>query len=110
MGYKRQSIADYKKGNLQRRKILSLCHEIGWTYPTYGGKMVINFEGLDKWMVHYSYLHKPLNYYTPAELPQLVTQFETMAAKELVNNQQQEVITERIDTVLSKAKETVRVH
>lgn len=101
--YQRQSPELFKKGNLQRKKILSLCHELGWTYPSYGGRMVVNFVALDGWMLHYGYLHKPLNYYTPAELPKLVTQFEEMAAKELTSRERREVSRNRIDKQLKNA-------
>ncbi len=105
--FKRQSKADYMAGNLQRRKILSLCHELGWTYPTHGGKLVVNFQSLEKWMIKYSYLHKPLNYYTPRELPLLVTQFENLAAKELAERDNTEVIDERINKALDNATDNL---
>lgn len=103
MNYQRQSKADFDKGQIQRRKVLSLCHEWGLTYPTTGGRMVVNYNALDKWMVKYSYLHKPLNYYTPSELPKLVTQFENMVAKELSDRDNTEISEERIKKVLENA-------
>ncbi len=106
--FKRQSKADFDRGQTQRRKILSLCHELGWTYPTHGGRVTVNFVALDGWMNKYSYLHKPLNYYTPAELPKLVTQFENMAAKELSGRDAQEVINERIERTLNDASDSLK--
>jgi hypothetical protein len=83
MEHKRQSRADFMKGDTQRKKVLSLCHELGWTYLSTGGRMVVDFHRLRAWMDKYSYLHKPLNYYTPEELPMLITQFEEMVSKEI---------------------------
>lgn len=60
-----------------RRKILSICHELGWEKP--GG--AIDWKILDDFMINRSYLHKLLNDYTEAELPKLVTQFEDILKK-----------------------------
>jgi hypothetical protein len=70
---------DYK-GQQQRRRILSLCYNIGWVKWNQGkGKHEIDWERLKGWMQKYGYLHKPMNDYTYTELQRLVKQFENMA-------------------------------
>jgi len=105
MSDKRQSSESFKAGNLQRRKILSLCHELGWTYLSTGGRIVVDMHGLNRWCENYGYLHKPLNYYTPSELPKLVTQFEQMTAKELASRNKQEHANTRILKSIKNAKQ-----
>lgn len=69
-----------RRGQQMRRRILSLCYNIGWTEWDYDDeKPVVDFERLDNWMLKYGHLHKKLNEYTYEELPTLVTQFENMA-------------------------------
>lgn len=62
-----------------RRKIMSLCYELGWT--TKLGK--VDYNHLNAWMLKFSYLHKPLMSYNSKELPKLVTQLETIINKSL---------------------------
>lgn len=62
-----------------QRKILSMAHEQNW--KNFDGK--INMERVNAWCQKYGYLHKPFNKFTEAELPALVTQFESMYAKHL---------------------------
>jgi len=64
----------FKKADKQRKKVLSICHDLGWETP--GGK--IDWSRLNAWLLKYGYLHKELNKYTLAELPALVTQFEQL--------------------------------
>ncbi len=64
-----------------QRKILSMAHEMGWKTPASGGK--IDMSRVNNWCEQYGHRHKPLNLYTAAELPQLVTQFEQMYKKRL---------------------------
>lgn len=60
--------------NKMRRKILSICREMGpqWYRSGY------NWEHINKWLFKYGYLHKGLNEYTKEELPKLITQFENL--------------------------------
>jgi hypothetical protein len=74
---------DYK-GQQMRRRILSLCYNIGWvTWNTGKGKHEIDWPRLNGWMLKYGYLHKPMNDYTYTELQRLVKQFENMATAAL---------------------------
>ncbi len=58
-----------------RRKILSICHEMGWEDQ----KGKVDFDRLDKWLKKYGHKHYPqLNDYSLEELPALVTQFENL--------------------------------
>lgn len=58
-----------------RRKILSICHEMGWEDS--GGR--IDWERLNSWLVKYGYKkYETLNQYSEKELPTLVTQFENL--------------------------------
>ncbi len=61
-----------------RRKIFSICHELGWHIP---GTMTVDQQRLHAWLMKYGYHHKPLMQYTASELPMLVTQFEEMLKK-----------------------------
>lgn len=78
-----RSGADYK-GQQMRRRILSLCYNIGWVslVPS-RGKHEVDWPRLNGWMIKYGYLHKPMNNYTYTELPRLVAQFKNMAANVL---------------------------
>lgn len=60
--------------NKMRRKILSICREMGneWFNGSY------NWPKINAWLEKFGYLHKGLNDYTEAELPKLVTQFESL--------------------------------
>ena len=64
--------------NKMRRKILSMCHEVGVTYYSQAAKRnVIDFKRLNAWILKYGHAkHATLNDYTLEELPTLVTQFE----------------------------------
>lgn len=74
---------DYK-GQQMRRRILSLCYTIGWVvWDTEKKKHQVDFDRLDKWMLKYGYLHKPLNDYFYAELQKLVVQFENLSQETL---------------------------
>lgn len=58
----------------QRKKILSICHEMNWHIT--GNEL--DWPRIDAWLLKYGYLHKKLNDYTAKELPRLVTQFENL--------------------------------
>ena len=59
--------------NKMRRKILSICHEMNWKENNQ-----LDWKRINAFMLKSGYLHKTLNSYTEAELPTLVTQFETL--------------------------------
>ena len=61
--------------NIQRRKILSICHEMNWKNEISND---IDWERLNGWLFKYGYLKKDLNSYTLYELPKLVSQFEQL--------------------------------
>ncbi len=67
--------SDKQKADKMRKKILAQCHTIRWYIK---GTSNIDYESLDKWMVKFSYLHKPLNEYSYKELPKLVSQFKNV--------------------------------
>lgn len=62
------------KAQAMRRKIIALCHEMGWK-NTDG---TINMTRVNAYCTQRGYLKKPLNDYTTRELPKLVTQFENL--------------------------------
>lgn len=59
--------------NKMRRKILSICHEMNWKENNQ-----LDWKRINAFILKSGYLHKALNSYTEAELPTLVTQFETL--------------------------------
>jgi hypothetical protein len=67
------------QANLMRRKIIALFRKIEWQQD---GKA--DMERIYAWTLKYGYLNKPLNEYTYDELPQLVTQVETIYTKYLL--------------------------
>lgn len=71
----RMVYAHSERADRMRKKILSMCHELGWEI-TPGGK--IDWYRLNGWLLKYGYLKKELNSYTYEELPALVTQFEQL--------------------------------
>lgn len=72
------SLLNNDRANTMRRKIFSICHELGWHIS---GTMKVDQDRMEAWLGKYGYLHKPLMQYTAAELPALVTQFEEMLRK-----------------------------
>jgi len=70
---------DFMKGEHMRKRIFSMCHQYGWTaFDATKRKHTVDVDKLNGWMQKYSYLHKSINQYKYNELPQLVTQFETV--------------------------------
>ncbi len=69
-----------KKDDAQkmRRKIFSICHDIGWE----DDKGAVDKKRLEDWLLKYGYLHKVLMDYTLQELPALLTQFENIQKSE----------------------------
>jgi hypothetical protein len=57
-----------------RKKIISLAHEMNWKLES--GK--IDMKHINDWCKKFGYLHKVLDEYSYDELPQLVTQFESV--------------------------------
>ncbi len=58
-------------------KLLYYCHQMGWTKTNPQGKTVADVAALNRWMLEKAYLKKSIDAYTFAELPKLVSQFET---------------------------------
>lgn len=84
-----RSGVDYK-GQQQRRRILSLCYNIGWVkWSEAAQKHQVDFDRLNGWMLKYGYLHKSLNDYSYKELQRLIVQFENMATSILTSQPQQ---------------------
>ena len=81
-----RSGVDYQ-GQQMRRRILSLCYDIGWVnWNVSRSKHEVDWSRLNSWMLKYGYLHKPMNGYTYTELQRLVVQFEQMALAILTQN------------------------
>lgn len=64
--------------NTMRRKVIAILAARG---AIKNGKP--DMEHVYAWVNKYGYLHKPLNHYTQAELPRLVTQAERITATDL---------------------------
>ena len=68
-----------KPGELQRRKIIAIAYNMGWEIPNpQGGKPKADIKRINEWCIKFGFGHKPLNQYTTAELPKLVSVFETV--------------------------------
>lgn len=63
--------------NLMRSKIMAHFHHIKWEKGN-----GLDYVRIKSWMLKYSYLKKPLNQYSYAELPKLVSQVEKITVKE----------------------------
>jgi len=59
-----------------RKKIFAICYTIGWIYGNSPEDRKINQAAIDRIIQKIGYLKKPLNEFTPAQLPKLVSQFE----------------------------------
>jgi len=59
-----------------RKKIFAICYNIGWIYGNSPEDRKINQAAIDKIVQKIGYLKKPLNEFTLAQLPKLVSQFE----------------------------------
>lgn len=65
---------DGKKQRM-KRKILALCHEMGWEEPDTGK---VDMRRVNAYCKKRGHAHKPFDDYTTAELPLLITQFERL--------------------------------
>jgi hypothetical protein len=70
-----------EKCDKMRRRILSLCHEMGWELEN--GK--VDMERVNGFCLNKGYLAKPLNNYNLKELPKLIYQFEKVYEHYLKN-------------------------
>lgn len=66
------------QANKMRKKILSMCHELGLHQY---GTTKIDMTSVDKLCREHTYLKKGLNAYSLSELPKLVSQFEVILKK-----------------------------
>jgi hypothetical protein len=83
-GYEIKTRTDKEASNKMRRRILSLCFNLGWTrYSIIRLKQEVDYARLHAWMMKYGYLHKAMNEYTYDELTKLVTQFESFTKTQL---------------------------
>lgn len=64
---------NYESENKQRRKILAICYELGWTVD---GRL--DFERIDNFCVKRGSFKKKLNEHSGSELTKLVSQFEKL--------------------------------
>lgn len=75
----KQQDVDYKPGQRQRRKIISICHDIRWFERA--GTTSINIAALDAWLLEKGAVKKKLNELSVRELNKVVTQFENIQKK-----------------------------
>lgn len=68
-----------KAGEQQRRKIIAIAHNMGWYLPPSGGlRGAVDMNRINQWCIKFGFGHKKLNDYTAAELPKLVSIFESV--------------------------------
>jgi hypothetical protein len=65
-------------------KMFGYARDMGWTKQNPAGKLVADVDRINRWIMTYGYLKKPINDFTFAELPKLVSQFE-MVYKDFLN-------------------------
>lgn len=70
-----ESTKDKDAADVMRKKIISMAHRLGWKQQ---GTERADMQRIDNWCQTSGYLHKPLNSYSYAELPKLVSQFTQM--------------------------------
>jgi hypothetical protein len=68
-------MADYLRCDIMRKKIISICREMGWHK---GGRA--DMERIEEWVLKYGHSGKAFNDYKYKELPMLVTQAENHLA------------------------------
>lgn len=71
------------RGDRQRKRIISMAHQMGWQVDGQKADM----KRINEWCVKYGKWHKPLNDHTTLELNELVTQFEIMYTKSMTHGQ-----------------------
>lgn len=69
---KKKKPVDDEKAERMKRRIIAMCHEMGWEKAS--GK--IDMDHINNFCKESGYLHKPLDNYTAKELPKLIYQFE----------------------------------
>jgi len=75
--------------NKMRRKILSICHQLGWyvrkneVLQLSNGRPILDMQRINDWCIKYSAQHKPLNDHSKKELRTLVTQFQRVLSHHL---------------------------
>lgn len=76
--------------NIMRRKVLAICHTLGWYKRTEGDKLVLvngkpqlDFNRIDKFCLERSHAKKTLQAHTAQELPLLITSFERLLKHDL---------------------------
>ncbi len=67
-------ISDFEKGEKQRKKFFSICHELNWKLPN--GQL--DYPRINGWLKAKGYLHKAINEYKYADLPKLISQLENL--------------------------------
>jgi hypothetical protein len=77
--------------NKMRRKVLSICHQLGWycykkpyaEAPVHewqlqlsNGRPILDMKRINDWCIKYSHVHKSLNEHSEKDLVKLVSQFQ----------------------------------
>ncbi|MGV3588116.1 MAG: phage protein GemA/Gp16 family protein [Adhaeribacter sp.] len=69
--------ATAESADKMRKNIIAICYELGWIEPSDNPEeRKINMAAIDSFIKQRGYLKKPLNDFTPKELPKLVSQFK----------------------------------
>jgi hypothetical protein len=90
MHLQRTQLVEEEKCQHMRRKILAICHTLGWygrnldqTLIVHNGKPVLDFVRINKFCEERGNAHKPLQKHTSKELTVLVTIFEKLSKSDL---------------------------
>lgn len=68
-----------ERADKMRKKIISMAHDLGWQiFCDKKQKLIADMKAINTWCVNYGLYHKKLETHSYTELPQLVSQFETM--------------------------------
>jgi hypothetical protein len=90
IGECRELIAHLDVTDKQRKRILSVCHQLGWYRRDASGSMVLrngkgilDYDRIDAWCIRSGAYHKSLNKHTAQELSKLIFQIEAVQKSQL---------------------------
>jgi NADH pyrophosphatase NudC (nudix superfamily) len=85
-----EEMKQYNVANMMRRKILAICHTLGWyvrdendTLKLQQGKPVLDWQRINRFCCERTKYKKPLRELSASELPSVITSFERLLKSDL---------------------------